>query len=40
MLGRTLLAGEYTQMAGRGGRRGLDPVGNVVLACTVWICRL
>ncbi|KAK9806276.1 hypothetical protein WJX72_008182 [[Myrmecia] bisecta] len=30
---RTLLSGEYTQMAGRAGRRGLDTVGTVVLAC-------
>ena len=29
---RTLLPGEYTQMAGRAGRRGLDPVGTIVLA--------
>ena len=30
---RPLLPGEYTQMAGRAGRRGLDPVGTVVLLC-------
>eukprot|EP00775_Hariotina_reticulata_P010880 gene10880-11034_t len=29
---RTLLPGEYTQMAGRAGRRGLDAVGMVVIA--------
>ena len=29
---RTLLPGEYTQMAGRAGRRGLDAVGTVLLA--------
>ncbi|GFR45796.1 hypothetical protein Agub_g7251, partial [Astrephomene gubernaculifera] len=31
---RYLLPGEYTQMAGRAGRRGLDAVGHVLLA--VW----
>ncbi|XP_078490119.1 superkiller complex protein 2-like [Ciona intestinalis] len=30
---RNLLAGEYIQMAGRAGRRGLDDVGNVVILC-------
>ncbi len=30
---RTLLPGEYTQMAGRAGRRGLDAVGTVLIAC-------
>ena len=33
MVCRTLLSGEYTQMAGRAGRRGLDPVGTVIIAC-------
>lgn len=28
---REILPGEYTQMAGRAGRRGLDPTGTVVI---------
>ena len=30
---RQLLPGEYTQMAGRAGRRGLDKIGTVVIMC-------
>ncbi|XP_062085110.1 DExH-box ATP-dependent RNA helicase DExH11 isoform X2 [Humulus lupulus] len=30
---RTLLPGEYTQMAGRAGRRGLDKIGTVAVLC-------
>ena len=30
---RDLLTGEYIQMAGRAGRRGLDPTGTVIILC-------
>ncbi|KAF5297087.1 hypothetical protein FQA39_LY02667 [Lamprigera yunnana] len=32
---RTLLPAEYTQMAGRAGRRGLDETGTVIILCKV-----
>ena len=34
---RDLLTGEYIQMAGRAGRRGLDPTGTVIILCKGYV---
>lgn len=34
---RSLLPAEYIQMAGRAGRRDLDPVGKVIILCKTQI---